>query len=115
MAEALCAVATRSPCCLCGSGRRSPTPDSHTSLLPGRTQDLDLEAFTSQAFSLSPAQAVHPDAGASVGSVGAPLLLASLPDAPKIRVIVRKRPLNKKVRRVVSGIMAAASLCLTHR
>lgn len=59
-------------------------------------QDLDLESFTSHAFSLSPAQGAAPEAGAAGGG-GAPLLLASLPDAPKIRVIVRKRPLNKKV------------------
>ena len=36
-------------------------------------------------------------AGAYSGSSAAPLLLSTLPDAPKIRVIVRKRPLNRKV------------------
>ncbi|PSC68800.1 kinesin-13A-like isoform X1 [Micractinium conductrix] len=55
------------------------------------TQDLDLD----QEFLLSPA----PPAGAPGGNAAAAApahLLATLQDAPKIRVIVRKRPLNKK-------------------
>lgn len=41
---------------------------------------------------------LHPatPADAAAGGLGASQLLASLPDAPKIRVIVRKRPLNRK-------------------
>ena len=35
--------------------------------------------------------------GGGSSSSAAPLLLSTLPDAPKIRVIVRKRPLNRKV------------------
>ncbi|KAL4433699.1 hypothetical protein ABPG75_000140 [Micractinium tetrahymenae] len=76
------------------------------------TQDLDLEGFTDEAFMLSPAQSAGPDAGPGAG---APLLLASLPDAPKIRVIVRKRPLNKKeLERGESDVLEcdAAASCL---
>lgn len=77
-----------------------PARRSCPSALP---QDLDLEGFEEQAFSLSPAQAAPGAADAAGGiagvGAGASMLLASLPDAPKIRVIVRKRPLNRKVRR----------------
>lgn len=72
-------------------------------------QDLDLEGFIGEAFVLSPAQSAGPEAAPGAG---APLLLASLPDAPKIRVIVRKRPLNKKVGR--SLLAKAAHSLHTH-
>lgn len=48
-------------------------------------QDVD------HAFMLSPPLPSVP------GTSEPPVLLATRPDAPKIRVIVRKRPLNKKV------------------
>ncbi|KAL4450674.1 hypothetical protein ABPG77_001030 [Micractinium sp. CCAP 211/92] len=76
------------------------------------TQDLDLDGFIEDAFVLSPAQSAGPDAGPGAGT---PLLLASLPDAPKIRVIVRKRPLNKKeLERGESDVLEcdAAASCL---
>lgn len=69
----------------------SPSP-------PPIEQDLDLD----QEFLLSPA----PPAGAPGGNAAAAApahLLATLQDAPKIRVIVRKRPLNKKVGSCGSG------------
>lgn len=96
-------------------------------------QDLDLDAFPDPAFMLSPAPsasatgAAQPAPGQSAtggsrfercsaahGPAGGPnsggaVLLDTLPDAPKIRVIVRKRPLNKKVRGpACSGLLRAS-------
>lgn len=83
--------------CCCGA--LSNWVHSCPNLAPPRrpvldAQDLNLEGFIDDAFVLSPAQLAGPEPGPGGA---APLLLASLPDAPKIRVIVRKRPLNKKV------------------
>lgn len=67
-----------------------------TGLLSCWVQDLDLDGFTEQILVPSPAPGGPSQVAASVAA-GATGMFTGLPDPPKIRVIVRKRPLNRKV------------------
>jgi hypothetical protein len=80
---------------VCIPGSAPPTPSGAHSPAPAHhPQDFDADGLGAPGLALSPAP---PGAVAVVGGGGSNVMMAA-PEPPKIRVLVRKRPLNRKVR-----------------
>lgn len=70
-------------------------------------QDFDIDGFGEQGFFTSPAQAGSQKW--SDNAMHTAVAALNAPDPPKIRVIVRKRPLNKKVLAVKNDDLTSCS------